>query len=449
MNASKIIKHHRSIHVRSVNAIEPVITPQYIDRLLLNVHAQYTQLKSVNPHYHGITIGMSSGVDSTLTAWLLCNSGIDSKLIGAYMNNWNIVDESNVCRQDIDSLNVERYCDELNIDYKYIDLSTQYWLNVFQHMITQYEVGNTPNPDVLCNREIKFNIFTDYVKHQFNTDIVATGHYARIQYNNNQSAGAQLFTSSDILKDQSYFLSAINNIHSDVLSRVLMPLGCMRKTTVRAVAKYINLKAAAQPDSMGVCFIGKRKKFSEFLSQYINMKPGNIVDMHTNNIITQHNGVQQYTIGQRIKLSGHHSKLYVTHKSVDVGDVYVTHDSNNSILYSDSVELSDINWLNTIPQQLINTHQLRCEYKIRSNGARYKCTLYYDESMNKYIVSFDIPQHCVAVGQYIVLYHKHQCTQSAIDDQLYTHTQPNDYIVITSAVIQSKNSISNQSINVQ
>ncbi|MCV2525635.1 MAG: tRNA 2-thiouridine(34) synthase MnmA, partial [Candidatus Lightella neohaematopini] len=236
-----------------------------------------------------VIIGLSGGVDSSVSAWLLQQKGYYVE--GLFMKNWEDDDNIYNCTSAQDLYDTEIVCKTLNIKLNIVNFSYEYWENVFKLCLVYYKLGYTPNPDILCNKEIKFKVFLNFALKELRADYIATGHYVRsIIINNNYS----LLRGIDKNKDQSYFLYTINN---DILRKVLFPIGNLTKLQVRSIANKINLSNANKKDSTGICFIGK-KKFSNFISRYLKSKSG-IIKSTSGKILGNHNGLIYYTIGQR------------------------------------------------------------------------------------------------------------------------------------------------------
>ena len=289
-----------------------------------------------------VVIGMSGGVDSSVAAYLLKKEGYE--VIGLFMRNWdasvnndilgNPTLNNNICPQEQDYNDAKKVCDKLNIPLHRIDFVKEYWDYVFTYFLNELEKGRTPNPDIMCNKYIKFDLFIKEAK-RLGADLIATGHYAR-------KDGKYLLRGVDSNKDQTYFLSQLNE---NQLSNVLFPVGDLNKDEVRKIANEIELSTANKKDSTGICFIGERN-FKYFLSNYLPNKEGNIVNIETNEVLGKHIGLMYYTIGQRrgLDVGGTTDKLFVVGKDLNKNILYVCEREDNEYLYSDSCIVEQVNF---------------------------------------------------------------------------------------------------------
>ena len=235
-----------------------------------------------------VVVGMSGGVDSSVSAYLLKKQGYN--VIGVFMKNWEEKDENGVCEAEKDYKDVVEVCEKLEIPYYSVNFEKEYWDKVFEYFLSEYREGRTPNPDVMCNKEIKFKVFLDYAK-ELGADFVATGHYARTKKENGETF---LLRGLDKNKDQTYFLSQLKQ---EQIENILFPVGEMEKPEVRKIAEEAGLSTARKKDSTGICFIGE-KNFKEFLTRYLPAKQGKMIDLD-GNVRGMHDGLMYYTIGQR------------------------------------------------------------------------------------------------------------------------------------------------------
>ena len=289
-----------------------------------------------------VVIGMSGGVDSSVAAYLLKNKGYE--VIGLFMRNWdatinndimgNPTLNNNICPQEQDYNDAKDVCDKLEIPLHRIDFVKEYWDYVFTYFLDELKKGRTPNPDIMCNKYIKFDLFIKEAK-RLGADFIATGHYARKE-------GDYLLRGIDNNKDQTYFLSQLNK---EQLTNVLFPVGDLLKDEVRKIADEIGLSTAKKKDSTGICFIGERN-FKEFLKNYLPNQKGDIVNIDTNEKIGEHNGLMYYTIGQRrgLDVGGTNDKLFVVGKDLNKNILYVALGEDSEYLYSDSCIVEEVNF---------------------------------------------------------------------------------------------------------
>lgn len=338
-----------------------------------------------------IVVGLSGGVDSSVTAILLQESGHDVR--GVFMKNWH--DEDNHCSLEQDEHDVRAVCEARNIPLTVLDLTQDYADKVFQIMLDELARGLTPNPDILCNQEIKFATLLHYVTEQ-GADYLATGHYAALCSYHNRIALAQAV---DQNKDQTYFLSRMPRT---ALSQVLFPLGRKTKPQVRALAEKHQLINAEKKDSTGICFIGKRK-YQDFISQYLLDKPGDIVS-DQGHILGKHRGLFYYTIGQRkgLEIGGRRGDIeapwFVIRKDLSSNTLIVAQGSNHPGLYHTTLEGGNLHWHHRPAKE-----HLHCLASIRHRQKPVPCKVTLQEH-NSCVVTFDQPQRAITPGQYICLY---------------------------------------------
>ena len=351
-------------------------------------------------------VGMSGGVDSSVAALLLKEQGYD--VIGLYMVNWEEEGENGCCTAEADYEDVKRVCNAVGIPYYTVNFAKEYRERVFSHFLEEYEKGRTPNPDVLCNREIKFGPFRDYAK-ALGADFVATGHYCDILH---EDGLHYLLKAADANKDQTYFL---NQVTQPQFEGVLFPLGRMKKPQVRAIAEENGLSTAEKKDSTGICFIGERN-FRNFLKSYLPARPGKIRTL-SGEEVGEHIGLMYYTLGQRrgLDLGGRkgdaaEGRWFVVRKDVKNNVLYVSH-GDESPLYSSSCTVSGINWIPLPPEEEEFSCTAKFRYRQAEQGVRVKRT-----GADSAEVCFDEPQRAVTGGQYAVFYRGEKCIGGGVID---------------------------------
>lgn len=348
-----------------------------------------------------VVIGMSGGVDSSVAALILKNQGYE--VIGLFMNNWEEQDENGCCSAEEDFSDVRRVCDKIGIPYYSVNFSKEYLDRVFSYFIEEYSKGRTPNPDVLCNREIKFGPFKEYAMNM-GADYIATGHYCGISHENGVH---RLLKAKDQNKDQTYFL---NQLSQSQLDGVLFPLADLDKGEVRKIAEENGLYTATKKDSTGICFIGERN-FREFLMKYIPARPGDI-KTYDGRTLGKHHGLMYYTIGQRKGLDiggqkGDEGRWFVIEKDLKNNVLYVAHGAEKK-LYSKGLYLKECNWIPFKREE----KTFRCTAKFRYRQAEQGVTVtFIDKTVEGYTVKvdFDEPQRAITEGQYCVFYDDTQC----------------------------------------
>lgn len=346
-----------------------------------------------------VIVGISGGVDSAVSALLLKQQGHEVEAL--FMKNWNEPTASGECSWETEVEDALRVCERLEIPLNTLDLSTEYWESVFKSFLEDYRDGLTPNPDVLCNQEIKFSAFMQQAL-QPGADRIATGHYARLRHSD---SGAQLLKGSDANKDQSYFLCRLNQAQ---LARTLFPVGELTKPQVRQLAADYNLAVHAKKDSTGICFIGERP-FREFLSQYLPIRRGDIRTVD-GQVIGEHDGVCFYTIGQRqgLGIGGingfDESPWYVADKSVNDNVLTVVQGVNHPLLFRNKLIARNLHWIAGEPPA--DTFECAAKTRYRQPDQNCRVALRPDGSAE---VSFEVPQRAITPGQYAVFYQGEVC----------------------------------------
>ncbi len=342
-----------------------------------------------------VIVGMSGGVDSSVSALLLKEQGFH--VIGLFMKNWEEKDEEGICRSASDFDDVRRVCDQIDIPFYGINFVENYRESVFNLFIEDLKKGFTPNPDILCNKMIKFGVFLNKAK-ELGGDFLATGHYCQIGLPLEYPV---LLKGKDPNKDQSYFLYTLS---SDILQKVLFPVGNLEKNKVREIARSFNLHTSEKKDSTGICFIGKRN-FRQFISGHIAFQPGFFKRLD-GTIIGQHLGIAYYTLGQRkgLGIGGKGDAWFVVGKDVNTGTIYIEQGSDHPALYSDTLTAHTLTWINQAPTKFPFT----CHCKIRYRQVDHPCVI---ESITgkEASITFPIPQRAVTPGQSIVFYQGEVC----------------------------------------
>lgn len=340
-----------------------------------------------------VYVGMSGGVDSSLTAALLKEQGYD--VTGVYMKNWTQDLPGMKCPWADDLADAKRVAVQLGIDFKVFDFENEYKHKVVDYMIEEYKLGRTPNPDIMCNQEVKFKLFLETALED-GADMIATGHYARVE-------DGVLKQAVDTNKDQTYFLYRVTG---DALQKTLFPLGEFTKPRVREMAKERGLYTAAKKDSQGICFVGQIG-IREFLSQYVEQIAGPIIDKKSGKILGQHDGAIFYTIGQRHGLDiGGGLPYYVVGKDMDKNEVYVTTDLNDDTLWKPVLTLSNAHWINDVPAE--GEFEIRVRH--RAKLAKSHLTFKNDDI----VLTLDNPERAVAAGQSVVIYQGATCIGGGI-----------------------------------
>jgi tRNA-specific 2-thiouridylase len=342
-----------------------------------------------------VVVGMSGGVDSSVTALLLKQQGF--KVIGLFMKNWEEKDDSGVCLSAYDYEDVRRVCETIDIPYYAVNFAKEYRDKVFNQFIEDFKKGLTPNPDILCNREIKFKVFFDKAM-ELGADYLATGHYCQ---NIRVDGRATLVKGADAGKDQTYFLYTMKET---ILEKVLFPIGGIEKKEVRSLARVHNLATSEKKDSTGICFIGERH-FRSFLSEYVAMQPGNFETLD-GKVVGKHTGAAYYTLGQRkgMGIGGAGDAWFVVGKDMNRGVVHVAQGTDHPALYCDELVATELTWVGDSPP----TFPFSCNSKIRYRQADESCVIERIQDGKAY-VTFPRPQRAVTPGQSIVFYNETTC----------------------------------------
>lgn len=354
-----------------------------------------------------VVVGMSGGVDSSVAAAILKEQGYE--VIGLFMHNWEEDDDNEVCTAVTDYEDVKRVCNKLKIPYYTVNFAKEYLDRVFSNFLEEYSKGRTPNPDVLCNREIKFGPFLEYAR-TLGADYIATGHYARVSRENGVT---RLQKAEDTNKDQTYFL---NQLNQDQLSQVLFPLGDMCKPEVRKIAEKYGFSTAEKKDSTGICFIGE-KRFRQFLKTYLPCNRGDIVDRDGNKV-GEHEGVIYYTLGQRRGLNiggtkdGNGQRWFVFDKDVKNNKLIVSQGEGDE-LFKDGLISYKINWIPSMPKE----KEFECYAKFRYRQPDQKVRVRIED--DRVVVDFAEKQRAVTPGQYVVFYTETDCLGGGVIEEVF------------------------------
>ena len=352
---------------------------------------------------------MSGGVDSSVAAYLLQEQG--HHVEGLFMKNWEEDDDQEYCAASVDLADAQKICDQIGISLHTVNFSSEYWDRVFEYFLTEYKAGRTPNPDIICNKEIKFRAFLDHAIH-LDADFIATGHYANCVINKSE---ASLCKGLDINKDQSYFLHTLDQ---QQLSKSLFPIGKLEKSKVRMIAKQNNFDTFDKKDSTGICFIGERK-FRDFLKNYIPAQSGEIKTL-SNEVLGKHDGVMFYTIGQRqgLGIGGQrtHSEdpWYVTDKDINTNTLYVAQGREHESLYHSSLQTQDFHWIANSPPLTLTNLSAKTRYRQTDQACSIKPSI-----GKSYEITFKEPQWAITPGQSVVLYQDDKCLGGAIIEERF------------------------------
>lgn len=358
-----------------------------------------------------VVVGMSGGVDSSVSALLLKEQGYD--VVGVFMKNWDDTDDSGVCTATEDFEDVKRVADKIGIPYYSINFEKEYWNKVFEYFLSEYKRGRTPNPDIMCNKEIKFKSFLDFAM-KLDADYIAMGHYAKTVTDKN--GVVHMMRPKDGNKDQTYFLSQVTQ---EQLKKAIFPLADLSKPQVRMIAEQAGLATATKKDSTGICFIGERN-FKNFLSEFLPAMGGNIVTAD-GRIVGKHSGLMYYTIGQRsgLGLGGNQSSCapwFVVGKNLQKNELIVEQGYDSELLYASSLDASEVSFFTGLPS---NDTTIHCTAKFRYRQPDVAVTVNYNKDNNTVHVEFDELARAVTPGQAIVFYDGEECLGGAIIDKAY------------------------------
>ncbi len=360
-----------------------------------------------------VVVGMSGGVDSSVAALRLKEHGYD--VIGIFMKNWDDTDENGVCTATEDYNDVIAVCNQIGIPYYAVNFEKQYWDKVFTYFLNEYKAGRTPNPDVMCNKEIKFKAFLEHAM-SLGADYLATGHYARVEYRDGEY---KMLRGLDENKDQTYFL---NQLGQEQLSKVMFPIGDIEKSEVRKLAEKANLATASKKDSTGICFIGERN-FKEFLSGYLPARPG-VMQTMDGVVKGKHDGLMYYTIGQRhgLGIGGSGEPWFAVGKDLEKNILYVDQGFHNELLYSDSITAADVHWVSDQP---VDSFDCTAKFRYRQADNEVHVEMLTDKTAK---VTFKNPIRAVTPGQAVVFYDGEVCLGGGTINEVFKNGEKLTYV---------------------
>ncbi|KAF7668287.1 hypothetical protein LDENG_00021530 [Lucifuga dentata] len=374
-----------------------------------------------------IVCAMSGGVDSSVSALLLKRRGYN--VTGVFMKNWDSLDESGVCTTEKDCEDAYRVCQTLDIPFHEVSYVKEYWHEVFSNLLKEYERGRTPNPDILCNKHIKFSHFHKYAINTLGADAMATGHYARTSQEDEDvfqqkhtvlptrlfrdrfeiRNPVRLYKGADLLKDQTFFLSQVSQ---DALRQTIFPLAGLTKDYVKKIAAEAGFHhVLRKKESMGICFIGERN-FENFILEYLEPKPGNFVSVEDGTVMGKHKGWFTLTLGQRARIGGQRHAWFVVDKDITTGDVFVAPNTKHPALFHDTMQTERFHWIAVDPPpELAKTQMMECHFRFLHQMALIPCTVTLNMDGTVWI-SLSQPLRALTPGQFAVLYKGDECLGS-------------------------------------
>ncbi|XP_002734665.1 mitochondrial tRNA-specific 2-thiouridylase 1-like [Saccoglossus kowalevskii] len=366
---------------------------------------------------HHIVCGMSGGVDSSVAALLLKRQGF--RVTGLFMKNWDSLDESGICSTEGDYNDAQFVCDKLDIPLHQVSFVKEYWHDVFSNFLKEYENGTTPNPDILCNKLIKFDKFLNYAMKNFDAHALATGHYARTSggysvLTNPESVkknGIALLKGLDANKDQTFFLSQISQ---NALQKTIFPLGELMKKEVKEIALRAGFeRIVKKKESMGICFIGTRK-FQSFIQEYLETASGNFVSVEDGTIMGDHKGCHLYTVGQRSNIGGQSQAWFICHKDSTTQTIYVAPGSHHPALFYQTMITEPLYWIRQSPPKLLEKKMFECDFRFQHVNVHplVRCTVTVNDKQQG-IISLQQPLRALTAGQFAVLYDEDECLGGA------------------------------------
>ncbi|CAG7786999.1 unnamed protein product [Allacma fusca] len=355
----------------------------------------------INSSIRRVACAISGGVDSAVAALLLQRKGFD--VIGVFMKNWDAQDEMGTCLSSWDDFeDAQAICESLGIELVQVSFVKEYWNDVFSSLLEDYENGMTPNPDIFCNRFIKFGALYSHAMEKIGVEAIATGHYARTSFgtfleNYRSDKNVDLLRAVDPIKDQTLFLS---QVHQEALRRTMFPLGNLYKHQVRKIALENNmLKVSKKPDSTGICFIGKRN-FKDFISEYIPNHRGPFVDVDTGDTVAYHNGVHHYTVGERCRISRQKTKYFVVRRDPSTQAILVASSVDHPSIYTDCVFTKVPHWISD-PPRLSSSHPFYCLFRFQHSDRSIPCQIF--EGCDGLRILLGAPMRAITPGQVAVV----------------------------------------------
>ncbi|XDV25327.1 hypothetical protein PO909_029258 [Leuciscus waleckii] len=374
-----------------------------------------------------VVCAMSGGVDSSVSALLLKRMGYH--VTGVFMKNWDSHDEKGVCSSERDCEDAYKVCKMLDMPFHQVSYIKEYWHEVFSNLLREYEKGRTPNPDIMCNKHIKFKHFYQYAVNTLGADAIATGHYARTSQEDEEvfqqkhvppprtlfrdrfeiRKPARLYQGADRVKDQTFFLSQISQ---DALRHTLFPLAGLTKDFVKKIAAEASFQhVLKKKESMGICFIGERD-FENFILEYLEPKPGNFVSIEDGKIMGQHKGWFTLTLGQRARIGGKEDPWFVVDKDITTGDVFVGPTTNHPALLRDTLQTDRFHWIaEEPPVELVHTQMMECHFRFNNRMPLTPCTVTLNLDGSVWVMMKE-PLRAMTPGQFAVLYKGDECLGS-------------------------------------
>ncbi|XP_075976853.1 mitochondrial tRNA-specific 2-thiouridylase 1 [Anticarsia gemmatalis] len=361
--------------------------------------------------FRKVALGISGGVDSAVSALLLKRAGYQVE--GVFMRNWDNNYEAGFCSDERDFEDATFVCRKLDIPLHRVYFIKEYWNEVFTVLLKEYETGLTPNPDILCNRYIKFDSFFQHCRNNLGIDAIATGHYANTSFGPfleryNENEGVRLLQPTDRHKDQTFFLSQVKQFS---LRKCMFPIANLLKSEVREIAKKEGLiNVASKKDSTGICFIGKNK-FQDFIEEYIDTKKGLFIDIDTGQVVGEHSGLHKWTVGQRTHLPSYKDAYFVYKKDLDTNNIYVVAGTKHPALWNKICFTEPPHWINNEPKELTNNHVLNCYFRFQHTKPLTPCRVVRNYEGLTIILESSL--RALTEGQFAVFYRDGECLGGA------------------------------------